>query len=58
MTGNRLLYMPQSRGLTLLSGDFRSANVASAGRILVSFLAHHLAPNLQKLPDGGSAVVE
>jgi hypothetical protein len=50
--------MPQSRGLTLLSGDFRSANVASAGRILVSFLAHHLAPNLQKLPDGGSAVVE
>jgi hypothetical protein len=24
----------------------------------VSFLAHHLAPNLQKLPDGGSAVVE
>ena len=57
-TSLKLLYLPQLHRRELRRGDFRLANPGAAGCFFFDRSARLLTPNLQKLPDGGSAVVE
>jgi hypothetical protein len=53
-----LRYLPQLLGFDLPEGNFRSSAESPEGCFLIDFSACHIAPNLQKLPDGRSDVVE